>query len=77
MIYILAVVLFLAVGIMGGYHFWGVANGETSIEAQDNEVYRSKAKTRGEVRFLGSFSKSSLVLTDVWKQKFVNSYDLG
>ncbi|KAJ3567662.1 hypothetical protein NP233_g6217 [Leucocoprinus birnbaumii] len=48
MIYILALVLFFAVSIMGGYHLWSVANGETSVEAQDHEVYRSQAKRRGE-----------------------------
>lgn len=55
MIYILSVVLCLAVGIMGGYHLWSIAQGETSVEAQDHEVYRKKAKERGEVcSFLGS-----------------------
>ncbi|KAF9444856.1 zf-DHHC-domain-containing protein [Macrolepiota fuliginosa MF-IS2] len=48
MIYILAVVLCIAVGIMGGYHIWEVANGETSVEAQDHEVYRNRAKERSE-----------------------------
>jgi len=48
-IYILAVVLFFAVSMMGGYHLLGVAKGETSVEAQDYEIYRMKAKNRGEV----------------------------
>jgi palmitoyltransferase len=50
MIYILSVVLGLAVGIMFGWHVWcGVAAAETSVEAQDHEVYRKVAKERGEV----------------------------
>lgn len=49
MIYILAVVMFFAVGIMGGYHIWSVSRGETSVEAQDHEIYHNRAKTRGEV----------------------------
>lgn len=51
MTYIIAVVMFLAVGIMGGYHLWSVSRGETSVEAQDHEVYHTRAKTRGEVSF--------------------------
>lgn len=54
MIYILAIVLFFAVSIMGGYHLHGVVNGETSVEAQDHEIYKSKAKRRGE-KFVNSY----------------------
>lgn len=50
--YILATVLGFAVSIMGLWHLWSVARGETSVEAQDHEVYRKVAKGRGEVIFL-------------------------
>jgi hypothetical protein len=49
LIYILAIVICFAVSIMGLYHLWGISNGETSVEAQDHEVYRKNAKQRGEV----------------------------
>lgn len=49
LIYLLSVVLCLAVGIMLSYHLWGIASGETSVESQDHEIYRSRAKSRGEV----------------------------
>jgi len=48
MIYLLSSVLCLAVGIMLSYHLWSIACGETSVEGQDHEVYRRKAKQRGE-----------------------------
>lgn len=49
LIYLLSVVLCLAVGIMLSYHLWGIACGETSVESQDHEIYRKRAKSRGEV----------------------------
>ena len=48
MIYILCVVLCFAVGVMLSFHLWGVAKGETSVEAQDHEHYAKVAKSRGE-----------------------------
>lgn len=50
MIYILCPVLCLCVGVMLAYHVYSVASGESSVEAQDHEVYRRVAKDRGEVR---------------------------
>lgn len=52
MIYILAVVMFFAVGIMGAFHLRSVSRGETSVEAQDHETYHTRAKSRGEVSLL-------------------------
>jgi palmitoyltransferase len=49
MTYILSVVLCLAVGVMLIYHLTLVAYGETSVEAQDNDVYLKQAKERNEV----------------------------
>jgi hypothetical protein len=49
LIYLLSVVLCLAVGIMLSYHLWGIACGETSVESQDHNIYRRRAKARGEV----------------------------
>ncbi|KAI9061189.1 zf-DHHC-domain-containing protein [Trametes sanguinea] len=46
--YILAVVLFLAVSAMAGWHLYMVASGETSVETQDHEQYRKVAAQRGE-----------------------------
>jgi palmitoyltransferase len=54
MIYILAAVLGFAVGVMLAFHLWGVANAETSVEAQDHEHYRNLAKSRGET-FVNSY----------------------
>ena len=51
LVYILAVVLGFAVTVMAGWHVWGIACGETSVEAQDHEHYRKVAKKRGEVWF--------------------------
>jgi len=59
--YILSVVMCIAVLVMLLWHLWGVAGGETSVEAQDHAVYRKVAKDRGEIAL----------------QTFVNSYDLG
>lgn len=47
--YILAVVLWFAVTVMGAWYFWSIANAETSVESQDNDHYRKIAKGRGEV----------------------------
>lgn len=49
MVYILSVVLCLAVGVMLIYHLTLIAYGETSVEAQDNDVYLRQAKERNEV----------------------------
>lgn len=49
MSYMLSIVLCLAVFIMLLWHIWGIAKGETSVEAQDHEIYRKIAKDRGEV----------------------------
>ncbi|CAA7269450.1 unnamed protein product [Cyclocybe aegerita] len=48
MIYILCIVLCFAVGVMLSYHIYGIMWGETSVEAQDHEEYRKKAKARNE-----------------------------
>ncbi|KAL4064210.1 DHHC palmitoyltransferase-domain-containing protein [Scleroderma yunnanense] len=48
MSYMLSIVLCLAVFIMLVWHIWGIAKGETSVEAQDHEIYRKVAKERGE-----------------------------
>ncbi|KAF9559286.1 zf-DHHC-domain-containing protein [Agrocybe pediades] len=48
MIYILCIVLCFAVGVMLTYHLYGVSWGETTVEAQDHEEYRKKAKSRHE-----------------------------
>ncbi|KAH0833003.1 hypothetical protein J3R83DRAFT_11986 [Lanmaoa asiatica] len=50
--YILSAVICMAVLIMLLWHLWGVARGETSVEAQDHAVYRKIAEERGEVREL-------------------------
>ncbi|KAF8843788.1 zf-DHHC-domain-containing protein [Paxillus ammoniavirescens] len=52
--YVLSVVICIAITIMLLWHLWGIARGETSVEAQDHEVYRSVAKGRGEM-FLNSY----------------------
>ncbi|KAH7903924.1 DHHC palmitoyltransferase-domain-containing protein [Hygrophoropsis aurantiaca] len=52
--YMLSVVLCLAVGIMLAWHVWGVARGETSVEAQDHEVYRRVATARDDT-FVNSY----------------------
>ncbi|KAG6901654.1 hypothetical protein C0995_009545 [Termitomyces sp. Mi166 len=53
-IYLLAAVLCLAVGIMLSYHVWSISCGETTVEGQDHEVYTKKAKSRGET-FVNSY----------------------
>ncbi|KAI6154611.1 zf-DHHC-domain-containing protein, partial [Pisolithus tinctorius] len=52
--YILCLVLAFAVAIMLAWHMWGVARGETAVEAQDHEVYTKWAKERGET-FINSY----------------------
>ena len=47
--YLFSVVLCLAVGLMLSYHLWGISCGETSVESQDHDIYRKRAKSRGEV----------------------------
>ncbi|KAF8875519.1 DHHC palmitoyltransferase-domain-containing protein [Infundibulicybe gibba] len=59
LIYILSGVLCFAVGIMLSFHLWGVACGETSVEAQDHEVYRKVAKSRDE-NFVNSYDLGKL-----------------
>ncbi|KAF9479632.1 zf-DHHC-domain-containing protein [Pholiota conissans] len=54
MIFILSVVLCFAVGVMLGYHLYNISWGETSVEAQDHEEYRRKAKIRNE-SFVNSY----------------------
>ncbi|KAG2018403.1 vacuole protein [Coprinopsis cinerea AmutBmut pab1-1] len=54
MIYILAVVLCFAVTVMGLWHVYGVSNAETSVESQDHEQYRKRAKARNET-FVNSY----------------------
>lgn len=57
--YILAVVMFFAVTVMGGYHLWSIANAETTVESQDHEHYRKIAKSRGDV-FVNSYDLGKL-----------------
>lgn len=74
MIYILSIVLCFAVGVMLSYHLYGISWGETSVEAQDHEEYRKKAKQRNEVIRFSVFSKAISLKSS---QDFVNSYDIG
>ena len=73
MVYILSIVLCFAVGVMLAYHLYGISWGETSVEGQDHEEYRMKAKNRNEVRIF----KQQLSSYSIYFQQFVNSYDLG
>jgi len=59
LVYILAIVLGFAVTAMAGWHLWGIACGETSVESQDNEHYRRVAKRRGE-DFVNSYDLGKL-----------------
>lgn len=52
--YVLSVVLCLAVVIMVSWHLWGIACGETSVEAADHEQYRTLVSGRGET-FVNSY----------------------
>ncbi|KAF7288911.1 Palmitoyltransferase [Mycena indigotica] len=58
LIYILAAVMSLAVGIMLAFHLRTIANGETTVEGQDNEVYRKVAEQRAEA-FVNSYDLGS------------------
>ena len=62
MIFILSAVICAAVGIMLSYHLYGISRAETSVEAQDHEEYRKKAKDRNEV-FLNHVLSSPCSLT--------------
>lgn len=53
-VFILAGVLCFAVGVMLAFHLWTVVSGETTVEAQDHESYRRRAKERGEI-FVNSY----------------------
>ncbi|KAH9481150.1 Palmitoyltransferase ZDHHC16B [Psilocybe cubensis] len=72
MMYILSIVLCFAVGVMLSYHLYGISWGETTVEAQDHDEYRKKAKARNE-EFVNSY--------DVGKKKnlafFFNLGDSG
>lgn len=61
MIYILSAVLCFAVGVMLTWHMYGVMWGETSVEAQDHEQYRKKAKDRNE-EFVNSYDLGYIFL---------------
>jgi palmitoyltransferase len=52
--YILCGVLGFAITVMLTFHFWGVLNGETSVEAQDHDAYRRRAAERQEA-FVNSY----------------------
>ncbi|KAF8643163.1 hypothetical protein AX16_009206 [Volvariella volvacea WC 439] len=54
LMYILSAVLCLCVAVMLLYHLYGISCGETSVEAQDHEVYRAVAKDRGD-QFINSY----------------------
>jgi len=54
LVYILAAVMSFAVTIMGAWHLWTVACGETSVEAHDHEQYQRMARHRGE-SFVNSY----------------------
>ncbi|KAJ3493710.1 hypothetical protein NLJ89_g10956 [Agrocybe chaxingu] len=59
MIYILCIVLCFAVGVMLSYHIYGIIWGETSVESQDHDEYRKKAKARNE-DFVNSYDLGKL-----------------
>jgi len=44
----MASVLGFAIFIMFGWHLWSIGQGQTSVEAQDNDQYRKTAKSRGQ-----------------------------
>lgn len=69
LIYILCGVLGFAISVLLGFHFWGVLNGETSVEAQDHDAYRIRAAEREEA-FVNSY--------DVGKRRnFVLFFNIG
>lgn len=67
----------IAVLVMLLWHLWGVAGGETSVEAQDHAVYRKVAKDRGEVCLFLLLRCTRTLSELIALQTFVNSYDLG
>ena len=71
----LSSVIGFAILIMFGWHLWTVGQGETSVEAQDNEQYRKIARSRGQVR--GSILADRDGVFTSPNKEFVNSYDLG
>jgi hypothetical protein len=77
MIYILSVVLCLAVGVMLAYHLWSIASGESSVEAQDHEEYRRKAKERGEVSFWLLYLLQAYVLVRLLSIPTISGMSLG
>jgi len=48
LLYMLAVVMCFAVGVMLSWHVWSVCRAETSVESHDYGVYRKLAKDRGQ-----------------------------
>ncbi|KAF9533983.1 DHHC palmitoyltransferase-domain-containing protein [Crepidotus variabilis] len=55
LVYILAMVMCFAVGVMFAWHMYGITSGETSVELQDHDTYRQKAKERKE-EFVNSYN---------------------
>ena len=47
LLYILALVMGFALGVMAGWQFILIARGETSVESNDNGHYREVARKRG------------------------------
>jgi hypothetical protein len=76
-VYIICAVMWVIVGIMLMWHLAGIARGETAVEAQDHDVYRDLADTRGQVRVLASQSLRRIDDLRLYVKSFVNSYDLG
>ncbi|EKM58574.1 uncharacterized protein PHACADRAFT_89055 [Phanerochaete carnosa HHB-10118-sp] len=73
--YLLSVVIFFAVTVMGGFHLWGIANAETSVENQDNEHYRKVARSRGEV-FINSYDLGKRKNLELYFNVGPNGYPL-
>ena len=71
----LSCVLGFAILIMFGWHLWSVGQGETSVEAQDNDQYRKIARSRGQVRGSILAHRDGVFISSI--KEFVNSYDLG
>jgi len=49
LLWVLALVIGLAMGVMASWHLYMVAQGETSVETHDNAHYRKLAARRGQV----------------------------
>ncbi|KAI5474647.1 hypothetical protein MNV49_002691 [Pseudohyphozyma bogoriensis] len=49
LLFVLASVMALAVGVMAIFQLWLVMAGETAVESHDNEWYRKTAKARGRI----------------------------